>query len=108
MEVISDLGVAIITLTQEELQRFNFKKGDTEGVVNYALSIKGINVAAFMVERDGIIKISFRSKGDISVNQLARDHFSGGGHINAAGGAASTMEEAKTTFKRTIPNYIIN
>ena len=108
MEVISDLGVAIITLTQEELQRFNFKKGDTEGVVNYALSIEGINVAAFMVERDGIIKISFRSKGDISVNQLARDHFNGGGHINAAGGAASTMEEAKTTFKRTIPNYIIN
>ena len=108
MEVLSDLGVSIITLTQKELQRFNFKKGDTEGVVNYALSIEGVNVAAFMVERDGIIKISFRSKGDISVNQLARDHFSGGGHINAAGGAASTMEEAKTTFKRTIPNYIIN
>ena len=108
MEVKSDLGVAIITLTQEELQRFNFKKGDTEGVVNYALSIEGVNVAAFMVERDGIIKISFRSKGDISVNQLARDHFNGGGHINAAGGAASTMEEAITTFKRTISNYINN
>ena len=108
MEVISDLGVAIITLTQEELQRFNFKKGDTEGVVNYLLSIEGVNVAAFMVERDGIIKISFRSKGDISVNQLARDHFNGGGHINAAGGAASTMEEATTIFKRTIPNYINN
>ena len=108
MEVMSDLGVAIITLTQEELQRFNFKKGDTEGVVNYALSIEGVNVAAFMVERDGIIKISFRSKGDISVNQLARDHFNGGGHINAAGGAAHTMEEAITIFKRIIPNYINN
>ena len=108
MEILSDLGAAIITLTQEELKRFNFKKGDTEGVVNYALSIEGVDVAAFMVERDGIIKISFRSKGDISVNQLARDHFNGGGHINAAGGAASTMEEAITTFKRTITNYINN
>ena len=108
MEVLSDLGVSIITLTQKELQRFNFKKGDTEGVVNYALSIEGINVAAFMVERDGIIKISFRSKGDISVNQLARDHFNGGGHINAAGGSASTMQEAITKFKRNISNYINN
>ena len=108
MEVLSDLGVSIITLTQKELQRFNFKKGDTEGVVNYALSIEGVNVAAFMVERDGIIKISFRSKGDISVNQLARDHFNGGGHINAAGGSASTMQEAITTFKRNISNYINN
>tara|TARA_A100001035_G_scaffold193544_1_gene154730 strand:+ start:193 stop:1191 length:999 start_codon:yes stop_codon:yes gene_type:complete len=108
MEVLSDLGVSIITLTQKELQRFNFKKGDTEGVVNYALSIEGVNVAAFMVERDGIIKISFRSKGDISVNQLARDHFNGGGHINAAGGSASTMQEAITKFKRNISNYINN
>ena len=55
MEVLSDLGVSIITLTQKELHRFNFKKGDTEGVVNYALSIEGVNVAAIMVERDGII-----------------------------------------------------
>ncbi len=108
MEVLSDLGVSIITLTQKELQRFNFKKGDTEGVVNYALSIEGVNVAAFMVERDGIIKISFRSKGNISVNQLARDHFNGGGHINAAGGSASTMQEAITKFKRNISNYINN
>ena len=108
MEVLNDLGVSIITLTQKELQRFNFKKGDTEGVVNYALSIEGVNVAAFMVERDGIIKISFRSKGDISVNQLARDHFNGGGHINAAGGSASTMQEAITTFKSNISNYINN
>ena len=108
MEVLSDLGVSIITLTQKELQRFNFKKGDTEGVVNYALSIEGVNVAAFMVERDGIIKISFRSKGDISVNQLARDHFNGGGHINAAGGSASTMQEAIIKFKRNISNYINN
>ena len=108
MELLSDLGVSIITLTQKELQRFNFKKGDTEGVVNYALSIEGVNVAAFMVEREGIIKISFRSKGDISVNQLARDHFNGGGHINAAGGSASTMQEAITKFKRNISNYINN
>ncbi|MDA9898033.1 bifunctional oligoribonuclease/PAP phosphatase NrnA [Flavobacteriales bacterium] len=108
MEVLPELGAAIIHLTKEELERFNFKKGDTEGVVNYALSIEGVNMAAFMVEKDGIVKISFRSKGLISVNQLARDHFSGGGHINAAGGAHSNMSEAITTFKNVIPNYINN
>ncbi len=108
MEIVDDLAVAIITLNKEELNRFNFKKGDTEGIVNYALSVEGVNVAAFMVERDGIIKISFRSKGNISVNQLARDHFNGGGHINAAGGVASTIKEATTKFKRTILNYINN
>ena len=109
LEVLPEYSAAIIHLSKEELERFHFQKGDTEGVVNYALSIEGINVAAFMVERDGIIKISFRSKGDISVNQLSRDHFNGGGHNNAAGGAFfTTMEEAISKFKNIIPNYINN
>lgn len=109
LEVLPEYSAAIIHLSKEDLERFHFQKGDTEGVVNYALSIEGINVAAFMVERDGIIKISFRSKGDISVNQLSRDHFNGGGHNNAAGGAFfTTMEEAISKFKNVIPNYINN
>jgi phosphoesterase RecJ-like protein len=103
---LPEFNAAYICLTEEELKRFNFQKGDTEGVVNYALSIKGVRVAAFFVQRDGIIKISFRSKGDISVNQLSRDHFGGGGHINAAGGASSDMDTAVQTFKKVISNYI--
>ena len=62
--------------------------------------------AAFFVQRDGIIKISFRSKGDISVNQLSRDHFGGGGHINAAGGIfEGTLEEAIAKLKKVLPEY---
>lgn len=106
LEVLPEFNAAYICLDKEELKRFNFQKGDTEGVVNYALSIKGVKVAAFFVERDGIIKISFRSKGDISVNQLSRDHFGGGGHINAAGGASTDMNTAVQTFKKVISNYI--
>ena len=106
LEVLPEYGAAIISLTAVELARFNYKKGDTEGVVNYALSIEGISVAAFFVERDGMVKISFRSKGDFSVNQLARDHFNGGGHINAAGGAYGTkVEEAIEKFKEVLPDY---
>jgi phosphoesterase RecJ-like protein len=107
LEVLPEYGTAIISLTAEDLQRFNYKKGDTEGVVNYALSIEGVSVAAFFVERDGMVKISFRSKGDFSVNQLARDHFNGGGHINAAGGAFGTkVGEAISKFKQILPEYI--
>ena len=96
---MQDFGVAIISLTYDELDRFHFQKGDTEGVVNYALSIRGISVAAFFVEQDGQVKISFRSKGDFSVNQLARDYFNGGGHINATGGAHGTnIKEAIQNF----------
>jgi len=106
LEVLPEFNAAYIWLTEEELKRFNFQKGDTEGVVNYALSIEGVRVAAFFVQRDGIIKISFRSKGDISVNQLSRDHFGGGGHLNAAGGVSSDMDTAVQTFIKVISNYI--
>jgi len=109
LEVFSKYSSAIIHLTHKELDRFNFQKGDTEGVVNYALSIKGVSIAAFFVERDGLVKISFRSKGDFSVNQLARDHFNGGGHINAAGGVyGSDIDKAIKKFKEILPKYINN
>lgn len=109
LEVLADYTTAIISLSEQELNQFNFEKGDTEGVVNYALSIQGVYVAAFFVEKDGLIKISFRSKGSFSVNQLARDHFNGGGHINAAGGAyGSDLGKAIKKFKEIIPQYINN
>lgn len=84
--ILREFNTGYICLTQKELEQFNFEKGDTEGLVNYALSIRGIKFSAFFMEREGAIKISFRSKGNFDVNLLARAHWNGGGHKNAAGG----------------------
>jgi phosphoesterase RecJ-like protein len=86
--MLPEYKTTYITLTQDELNEFGHQKGDTEGIVNYGLSIKGIDFTAIFIENkeEGIIKISFRSLGDFDVNQFARNHFNGGGHINAAGG----------------------
>ena len=88
MKVKPEYKTAYISLSQNELDEFYYEKGDTEGIVNYGLTIKGIIFAAIFIEHreENIIKISFRSQGDFDVNQFAREHFSGGGHINAAGG----------------------
>ena len=102
MKVITEHKTAYTTLTQEELNSFNYVKGDTEGIVNYGLSIKGIHFAAIFIENkeEKIIKISFRSQGDFDVNQFARDYFQGGGHRNAAGGKSDmTMEETLQKFE---------
>jgi phosphoesterase RecJ-like protein len=100
MAVIINMPVAYFSVTEDELKRFNYQKGDTEGIVNYPFSIKGIKVCAlFMESPEGYIKISFRSKGKIDVNKFAREHFSGGGHINAAGGKSDlSLEETVNKF----------
>ncbi|WP_296312624.1 DHH family phosphoesterase [Winogradskyella sp. UBA3174] len=102
LKVIPELRTAYINLSQAELDEFKFKKGDTEGFVNYALSLKGIIFAAIFIEsaKDNIIKISLRSKGEFSVNEFSRAHFHGGGHTNAAGG------RSETNMKSTIDNFI--
>ena len=79
-------NTAIISLTDEELNKFNFKKGDTEGIINYALAIKGIIFAVLIVQRGDIVKLSLRSKGKFKVNLIANKYFQGGGHTNASGG----------------------
>ncbi len=84
--VWNDLHTAVIYLSKEDLKRFDYQVGDTEGLVNYGLSMENINLAVLLTEKDNQIRISFRSKGDFSVNRLARDFFDGGGHINASGG----------------------
>ena len=86
MRVLHDFRTAYIAMSSAELEMFNFKSGDTEGIVNYALSIQGIKFAVFFTERDGLIKISFRSKGDFSAKEFASNYFEGGGHKNASGG----------------------
>ena len=77
---------AIISLTAEELEQFKFQKGDTEGFVNYPLAIKGIKFAIFIAEKEGVVKLSLRSKGNFKVNKIANKYFNGGGHMNASGG----------------------
>lgn len=94
-----------ITISQQELDTFGYEKGDTEGIVNYGLTIKGINFTAIFIEHsdENIIKISFRSQGTFDVNAFAREHFSGGGHINAAGGKSYDNLQATTNkFEKLI------
>ncbi|MCA0153495.1 DHH family phosphoesterase [Winogradskyella vincentii] len=108
LKVIPEIRTAYITLSQAELDEFNFKKGDTEGFVNYALSLKGIIFAGIFIESkaEEIIKISLRSKGEFSVNEFARAHFNGGGHTNAAGGRSHTnLEETIDKFISILPQY---
>lgn len=106
LKVFPEFKTAYITLSDKEKKSFNFVKGDTEGIVNYALSLTGIFMAAIFIEdkEQGIIKISFRSKGSFSVNKLARENFNGGGHDNAAGGKSTlSMEETIKKFIRLLP-----
>jgi phosphoesterase RecJ-like protein len=105
MKVLPEYKTSYITLSQKELDEFNYEKGDTEGIVNYGLTIKGIVFAVIFIEHndENIIKISFRSQGNFDVNQFARDHFNGGGHINAAGGKSNlSMEETVKKFENLI------
>lgn len=107
MEVLYDFHVAIIALTKEELEKFNYKKGDTDMLANLCLSIKGMKAAVVFTERDGIMKMSFRSKGkENPVNLLAAENFNGGGHANAAGGMSElSVEETLAKLKGLIPKY---
>lgn len=108
MQIISDMSVALITLTDAELKRFDYKKGDTEGFVNLPLQIKGILLSAFFREdkEQGIIKLSFRSVGDVPCNRFSSDFFNGGGHMNAAGGEfKGTLEEAVARFHKGLEQW---
>lgn len=106
--VLPEFHTAYITLSQEELDKYHYQKGDTEGLVNYGLSIKGIYFAAIFIEDEeqDIIKISLRSKGSFSVNKFSRNHFHGGGHDNAAGGRSEiSIKETVEKFLELLPTY---
>ena len=108
LQIFPEYKTAFIILTEAEKKKFDFQKGDSEGVVNYALSLKKIIFAAIFIEdtEQKTIKISFRSKGCFSVNKFSRNHFNGGGHDNAAGGKFDgSMEEAIQSFKKLLPTY---
>ncbi|WP_299890623.1 bifunctional oligoribonuclease/PAP phosphatase NrnA [uncultured Lacinutrix sp.] len=108
LKVLPEYRTAYITLSQDELQKLDYKKGDTEGFVNYALSLNKTVLAAIFIEdkNQGIIKISLRSKGSFSVNEFSRAHFEGGGHTNAAGGKSDTsLASTVEKFISILPIY---
>lgn len=107
LQVLDEFNTAYITLSREELKQYNSQTGDTEGLVNYGLSIKDIVLSVLIYERkDGTVKLSFRSIGDFSVNDLAKKHFEGGGHRNASGGQSSlSLEETLKKFLSILPTY---
>ncbi|KYP14832.1 bifunctional oligoribonuclease/PAP phosphatase NrnA [Flavihumibacter sp. CACIAM 22H1] len=103
MEVYYEYNTALIYISKNDLLRYDIKTGDTEGLVNYPLSIGGIKMAAICIDRDEERKWSFRSKGNVDVNTFARRFFEGGGHFNAAGGRSSaSLEETVKTFKKVL------
>ncbi|MCX7648987.1 MAG: bifunctional oligoribonuclease/PAP phosphatase NrnA [Flavobacteriales bacterium] len=108
LRVLPDLGLAYISLTQEEMKRFNFRKGDSESFVNLALSIGGIRMAVLISEQeDGITRLSFRSKGSLPVNDLAARYFNGGGHRNASGGQIQgNAAQAEALLVETVTRWI--
>ena len=109
MIVLPEMNAAYISLTQEEVKRFNHVPGDTEGFVNLPFSIKGIRFTAFFMEKSDHVKISFRSRGGFSVNDFAKTNFRGGGHINAAGAEWDLpLEKTLQRFLDILPQYSEN
>ena len=100
MEIFYEYNAALIAVPWKDLVKFDIKTGDTEGIVNYPLSIKGIKLAAIIIDRDEEVRCSFRSKGDFDVNTFARKYFDGGGHYNAAGG------RSKETLDQTVQKFL--
>jgi phosphoesterase RecJ-like protein len=107
LKVDESKGVAYFVISHVDHLRYQLKSGDTEGLVNYALSIKGINVAALFKEQPGEIKMSFRSVGDIAVNKFAEENFSGGGHKNAAGGISKeSLDNTVNRFNELVQSNV--
>jgi phosphoesterase RecJ-like protein len=106
LKVLPEFYTAFISVSAEELKRFESQTGDTEGLVNYVLSLEKVVMAAVIIEREEAVKISFRSKGEFSVSDFARKHFEGGGHRNAAGGKSQlSLEETVKQFMDLLPLY---
>jgi phosphoesterase RecJ-like protein len=107
LEVIPEYRTAYLSLTREELDRFEFEPGDTEGFVNIPLSIKDVVLSVFFTEsKEGYIKLSLRSVGEFSVDDMARKYFNGGGHKNASGGKTFvSLNETISFFKSILPEF---
>lgn len=103
MQLLREFNTALICVTAEELKRYNIITGDTEGLVNYGLAIRGINFSVLIVDRTVARKMSFRSKGKFPANEFAKTYFNGGGHFNAAGGESKDdISTVETKFKEAL------
>lgn len=106
MEILDEYKTGIIVLTKDDYAKFDIKRGDTEGIVNYMLKLRDVKMAAFITEQPTIVKISLRSKGDFSVQEIAQKYFKGGGHKNASGGASFIgLRATVRKFKEILPQY---
>ncbi|QEC54085.1 phosphoesterase RecJ-like protein [Anseongella ginsenosidimutans] len=106
LEVLPAYRTGLIAVSREELERFQVTTGDTEGIVNYALSIYNIKFAALIIDRSEVVKLSFRSKGEFPANEIAKKYFEGGGHRNAAGGQSKdALDEVVKKFKSVLEEY---
>jgi phosphoesterase RecJ-like protein len=106
LQILDEYNTALICITSNELKKYQSVTGDTEGLVNYGLSIKGIKLSALIVDRTVLRKMSFRSKGNFPANEFAKKYFNGGGHFNAAGGESSeSIEQVELKFKEALKDY---
>jgi len=106
MEILDEYNTGLIVLTKQDYEEFDIQRGDTEGIVNYLLMMKKVKLAAFITEQPTIVKISLRSKGDFSVQEIAQKHFRGGGHKNASGGASFRgLKATLKKFREILPEY---
>lgn len=107
LQILPEYKTALICVSAEELKRFNIITGDTEGLVNYGLSISGIELSVLIIDRSVLRKMSFRSKSRFPANAFARAHFNGGGHFNAAGGESQEpLDALETRFRQVLPSYV--
>ena len=106
LEVLPEYNTAFFSISRQDLHRFNITTGDTEGLVNYALSIHGIKLAALIIDRNEQVKLSLRSVGDFPCNEVCKKHFNGGGHRNASGGHSNeSLPNVVQQFKSILPEY---
>jgi phosphoesterase RecJ-like protein len=104
--ILEEFHTAYFYIDREELKRFDIETGETDGIVNYALGIESIKLAVFFIEREEKIKLSLRSKGNFPANEIATRYFSGGGHLNAAGGESDlNLENTIKKFRSILPEY---
>jgi phosphoesterase RecJ-like protein len=106
LEVLSEFKTGIIVLSKDDYDQFEIERGDTEGIVNFVLQLQMVTMAVLVLEQPNIVKLSLRSKGDFSVEEIARKYFKGGGHLNAAGGYSfQSLSETMKKFKDILPFY---
>lgn len=109
MEVLPQYKTGIVWLTKKDYEIFDIQRGDTEGIVNHVLSMKDVQLACFITEQPTIVKISMRSKGDLNVQEICKEHFNGGGHKNASGGYSyANLKVTIEKFKNILPNIEVN